>query len=71
MSFANSHLSSCVGELHKMKEDTGDFTLTCQGNVIKAHSYILSMGSVILTQYCVIAIFEYHPISGLSISRRR
>ena len=47
MSFATSHLASCVEELHKEKEDTGDFTLTCQGNVIKAHSHILSMGSVI------------------------
>merc|ERR1719348_454625 len=45
MSFANCHLAMCVGELHKMKEETGDFTLTCQGKVIKAHSYILSVGS--------------------------
>ena len=48
MSFANSHLASCVGELHKSKDDTGDFSLTCQGGeVIKAHSLILSIGSVL------------------------
>ena len=46
MSFANSHLASCVGEWHKGKEDTGDFTLTCEGKDIKAHSLILIMGSV-------------------------
>ena len=48
MSFANSHLASCVGELHKSKDDTGDLSLTCQGGeVIKAHSFILSIGSVL------------------------
>ena len=48
MSFATSHLASCVGELHKSKDDTGDFSLTCQGGeVIKAHSFILSIGSVL------------------------
>ena len=48
MSFANSHLASCVGELHKNKDDTSNFSLTCQGGeVIKAHSFILSIGSVL------------------------
>jgi len=45
MSFATSHLATCAGELYKSKDATGDFTLTCQGKVIKAHSFILSMGS--------------------------
>merc|ERR1719430_508244 len=45
MSFATNDLFSHVVELHKSKEDTGDFTLTCQGEVIKAHSWILGMGS--------------------------
>jgi len=45
MSFANSQVTMCMGELHKNKEDTGDFSLTCQGEVIKAHSFILSTGS--------------------------
>ena len=51
MSFASSHLASCVEELHKGKEDTGDFTLTCEGKDIKAHSLILSMGSVLQQMY--------------------
>ena len=47
MSFATSHLATCAGELYKSKDATGDFTLTCQGKVIKAHSFILSMGLVL------------------------
>ena len=43
MSFATSLIVSHLDELHKSKEDTGDFTLTCEGKVIKAHSWILSM----------------------------
>ena len=54
MSFANSHLASCVGELHKNKDATGDFSLTCQGKVIKAHSFILSMGSVLKEMYVLV-----------------
>ena len=46
MSFATTNLASCVADLHKSKEDTGDFTLTCQGKVIKAHALILSIRSV-------------------------
>lgn len=46
MSFATSHLTSRMSELHKSKNETGDFTLTCQGKVIKAHSFILGMGLV-------------------------
>jgi len=45
MSFATTHAVSLLGELHKSRDETGDFTLTCQGDVIKAHSLILSMGS--------------------------
>ena len=44
MSFASNHITSHLGKLHKSKEDTGDFSLTCQGEVIKAHSWILGMG---------------------------
>ena len=47
MSFANTHITSHLGELHSSKEETGDFTLTCQGKDIKAHSFILSIGSVL------------------------
>ena len=54
MSFATSHLASCAGELHKSKDDTGDFSLTCQGKVIKAHSFILSMGSVFKQMYALV-----------------
>ena len=43
MSFAVSHITSHLGALHKSKEETGDFELRCQGRVVKAHSYILSM----------------------------
>ena len=43
MSFATTHIASHLGELYKSKEETGDFTLTCQGKVIKAHALILSM----------------------------
>lgn len=44
MSFATNDVVSHVVESHKSKEDTGDFTLNCQGEVIKAHSLILGMG---------------------------
>ena len=47
MSFANTHIATHLSELHKSKEETGDFTLTCQGKDIKAHSFILSIGSVL------------------------
>ena len=43
MSFATSHIASHLEALHKTKEETGDFDLCCQGKVVKAHSYILSM----------------------------
>ena len=47
MSFATTHIASHLGKLYQSKEDTGDFTLTCEDKVIKAHSLILSMRSVI------------------------
>ena len=43
MTFALSRLGSHLGELHKTRDETGDFELRCQGKVIKAHSLILSM----------------------------
>ena len=43
MSFAISHIASHLDTLHKTKEETGDFDLSCQGKVVKAHSFILSM----------------------------
>ena len=58
MSFATSHLASCAGELHKSKDDTGDFSLTCQGKVIKAHSFILSMGSVLQQVYVLVKLIS-------------
>jgi len=45
MSFAVSHIASYLGEQHKRREETGDYELRCQGRVIKAHSFILSMRS--------------------------
>ena len=66
MSFATSHLASCAVELHKSKDDTGDFSLTCQGKVIKAHSFILSMGSVLKQMYVNVIVILF---SVLSISR--
>ena len=46
MSFAISHIVKHLGKLYKSREETGDFTLTCEGKAIKAHSWILSMRSV-------------------------
>ena len=43
MSFAATHVVTNLVELHKSKEETGDFSLTCQGGVIRAHSFILGM----------------------------
>ena len=43
MNFATSHIASHLEALHKTKEETGDFDLCCQGKVVKAHSFILSM----------------------------
>ena len=43
MSFAVSHIASHLGALHQSREETWDFELRCQGRVVKAHSYILSM----------------------------
>ena len=37
------HIASHLEALHKTKEETGDFDLTCQGKVVKAHRLILSM----------------------------
>jgi len=45
MSFAVSHVASHLGEQHMRREETGDYELRCQGRVIKAHSFILSMRS--------------------------
>ena len=44
MSFAATDVVSHLGELHKSKDETGDFTITCQGEVIQAHSWILGIG---------------------------
>ena len=65
MSFATTHIASHLGKLYKSKEDTGDFTLTCQGEVIKAHSWILGMGSVRCS--CDVNVIF---LPGLSISRQ-
>ena len=52
MRFATNDVVSHLGELHKSKEDTGDFTLTCKDKVIKAHSWVLGMGSVSCSCEC-------------------
>ena len=60
MSFATTAAVLHLGKLHKSRDETGDFTLTCQGEVIKAHSLILGMGSVLKQMlWCI----EYHRIS--------
>ena len=48
MSFATSHIASHLEALHKTKEETGDFELNCQGKVVKAHSFILSMRYILI-----------------------
>ena len=48
MNFAVSHVASCLGELHKSRDSTSDYTINCQVQVIKAHSFVLSMGWVLL-----------------------
>jgi len=41
MNFATSNLASFLADQHKSKEETGDFELSCQGKVVRAHSFIL------------------------------
>jgi len=41
MNFATSQLASFLADQHKSKEETGDFELSCQGKVVRAHSFIL------------------------------
>ena len=44
MSFAASHAMAHLAALQKEREEgDGDYTLTCQGKVIKAHAFILAM----------------------------
>ena len=49
MSFATRHIVSHLGELHASKDETGDFSLMCHGKVIRAHSFVLCMGWVLLS----------------------
>ena len=42
MSAAASFLSSTVRRLYEAREETGDYTLTCHGVEVKAHSLILA-----------------------------
>lgn len=39
----NCHWASQLRKLHESREDDADFTFICEGEVIKAHSFILSM----------------------------
>ena len=46
MSFATSNAMAHLAALQKEREENkgdADYTLTCQGKVIKAHSFILGM----------------------------
>ena len=50
MSFARSHLMAQSAALQKEREEgDGDYTLTCQGKVLKAHSFILGMRWLLLS----------------------
>ena len=60
MSFAISHIVEHLGELYKSREETGDFTLNCEGKAIKAHSLILSMRLVF--QYMRGELFSYSQV---------
>ena len=44
MSFATKHISSHLREVHASKDNTGDFSLVCHGEIIRAHSFVLCMG---------------------------
>ena len=41
MSFDSSHLMAQMADLHENR-DNADVTLNCQGELIKAHSFILA-----------------------------
>ena len=45
MSFALSDIALQLRNLYTHRGNDGDFTLTCQGRDIKAHSFILKMRS--------------------------
>ena len=49
MSFDSSHL---VSQLSAMDKEEGDIRLKCQGEVVKAHSLILSMRYSSIMQGC-------------------
>ena len=38
------YIASCLEEMHKSRDSTADFTINCRGQVIKAHSFVLSIG---------------------------
>jgi len=42
MSAANSFLSSTMLRLYESREEAGDYSLTCHGVTVKAHSFILA-----------------------------
>jgi len=42
---AASSVLSTMAKLQESRASTGDFTITCQGTEIKAHSYVLANGS--------------------------
>ena len=65
MNFATSQLASFLADQHKSKEETGDFELSCQGKVVRAHSFILMRKVSIL-------FIQVHPtFSGQNSSRRQ
>ncbi len=45
---AASSVLSTMAKLQESRASTGDFTITCQGTEIKAHSYVLANGLVLL-----------------------
>ena len=56
MSFDPSHL---VSQLSALDKEEGDIRLKCQGNVVKAHSLILSMRYSIFHNACIYMILVF------------
>ena len=59
MNFATSNLASFLADQHKRKEETGDFELCCQGKVVKAHSFILSMRLLLIPFFLSNSVLSY------------
>ena len=52
MSFDSRHFKAQMAELRNNRDDA-DVTLNCQGELIKAHSFILSTRYFQMRQFCL------------------